>query len=140
MGQLRSKTCPVCTGPNEGKWTCPGCTPQVNRLREAFRNLQAWHALYESREVDEVITSSSGESWSIWDVDYLYSQRFRLPPQMRAAIEFFLYENMLEKDAAVRMGVSASNPVAMYATVGLTKLVAMARNGELPGFTWEMAS
>lgn len=140
IGQLRAKQCPVCAGPNEGKWTCPDCTPQVNLLRELFRNLQAWHSALEAHEVGEVIESSDGKEWSIWDADYLYGQRHRLPPQMRAAIELFLYENLLERDAAVRMGVSASNPVAMYATVGCTKLVGMARNGELSGFTWEIAS
>lgn len=141
MGQLRSaRGCPICGGENGGKWTCGDCTPQVNTLRELIRNLQSWAALHEAREVDEIlIDHATGIEWCLWDVQHLYAQRHRLPQQMRLAIEFCLFENMKEKDAAVRMGVAESNPVAMYATVGLTKIIAMSRSGEVPGYLWDAA-
>lgn len=139
VGQLRaSHGCPVCGGENGGKWTCSPCTSDVNTLRELFRNLQAWHSLYEAREVEDTLTSAeTGMTWTLFDVDYLYEQRSRLPQQMRVVIELYLYQNLLEEETAIRLGVARTNPVAIYATAGLTKLVAMAKGGELSGFHWE---
>lgn len=131
MGQLRSKTCPVCDGYNDERWTCERCTPVVNVHRELLRNLQHWHSLFEAQEVDDVLVASNGRSYCIWDIDRLYAQRVRLPDQMRRAIELCLYENVLEKEAAVLMGVAPTNPVSVYATVGLCRLLSMAYTGEL---------
>lgn len=140
MGQLRSSSgCPVCGAENGGRWTCNPCTLDVNTLRELFRNLQAWHSLFESREVDDTLVSSAtGQVWTLFDVDYLYAQRIRLPDRMRQVIELHLYGNLLEKETARRIGVSESNPVAIYATAGLTKLVGMAKAGDLSGFRWQI--
>lgn len=134
MGQLKSASCPVCLGINNGRWTCPDCTALVNTHRELIRNLQAWKSLLEGLEVEDTIVSSDGRSHTIWDVEYFYAQRKRLPQQMQRAIELFLFENHKESEAAVRMGLTDTSPIGIYATVGLTKLLAMARAGEFPGY------
>jgi Sigma-70, region 4 len=103
-------------------------------LRELFRQLQQWHSIYESDGID-TITGPHGEEVCLWDVDYLYSQLHRLPKRQREAIELYLVQNMREADAAVAMGVSATNPIGIYATVGLGKLVDMINAGELPRFS-----
>lgn len=102
----------------------------VGVLRELFRNLLWWRSLYESDGVD-VLPGPDGESYSLWDIDFLYSQTSSLPPRQRQAIQLCLIENVRERDAAIRMGVSPTNPVAMYATSGLEKLVARWNSGEL---------
>lgn len=91
-------------------------------LRELFRNLQLFRSLYEHHGVD-VVTGSEGEQYSLWDIEALYASASELPPRQREAIELCLIENMRERDAALKMGVSETNPVACYATVGLEKLV-----------------
>lgn len=107
----------------------------VNTHRELIRNLQAWHSMFEALEVsDTLVSGCDGAEYSLWDIDYLYLQRSVLPEQMRRAIELCLYENVLEREAAVCMGVAPSTPVAIYATVGLTRLLAMAYNSSLPGY------
>ncbi len=105
----------------------------VQTLRELFRQLQAWHSIYESDQVD-VITGPEGEQYCLWDLDYLYGQLHRLPRRQREAIELYLVQNMREADAAVAMGVSATNPIGIYATVGLGKIIDMIEAGELPRF------
>lgn len=70
----------------------------------------------------------------MWDVDYLESQLYRLPKRQREAIILYLINNMREADAAVAMGVSATNPIGIYATVGLQKLVDMIDRGDLSRF------
>lgn len=105
----------------------------VPLLREVLRNYQSWRSLYEAREVGDTIHDDD-YSLTLWDVEYLISNLRLLPPRQRQAIQFCLIENMLEKHAAVRMGVSATNPVSMYATSGLTKLVALIQAGALPRF------
>lgn len=117
----------------------------MNVHRELVRNLQAWHSLFESQEAPEVLVASDGRSYSLWDVDCFYEQRVLLPEQMRRSMELCLYQNVLERDAAVLMGVAATNPVAVYATVGLTRLLSLAYNGELPNYrlpveAWSAAS
>lgn len=101
-------------------------------LRELFRNLVAWRALYETEGVEEV--TGGDQTWSIWDVEYLYEQVPHLPPRQRQAIELCLILNIREVDAARRMGVSETNPVMMYATFGLQKLVDMVNSGSLARF------
>lgn len=108
-------------------------------MRELIRNLQTWRSHYEALEVPDVLTASDGRSYTLWDVTYFYEQRHRLPDQMRTAIELCLYENVLERDAAKRMGTSETNPVSVYATVGLTYLIRMARDGEMPLYRLDLS-
>lgn len=100
----------------------------VSVLRELFRNIQQFRALYEAEGIDE-ITAPDGEVYSLFDVEYLYGQIHRLPLRQRQAIELCLVQNIREAEAAVMMGVSVTNPVAMYATSGLEKLVALVDAG-----------
>lgn len=90
--------------------------------------------LHETDGVDEV-NSSFGNVWSLWDLEYLYSQTERLTDPQRRAITLCLVHGMLEREAALIMGVSESNPVGMYATLGLARLLEMIDRGELPRFT-----
>lgn len=131
IGQLRSKLCPVCQGDNKGKWTCPSCTPLVDTHRSLIRNLQSWHSLYEAMEVPDILIASDRRSYCLWDVDLFYAQRSRLPDQQRIAIEYCLYRNVAEKVAAQMMGVSETSPVSIYATVGLSRLLGWAMQGQL---------
>lgn len=75
-----------------------------------------------------------GVEYSIWDIEYLYQQAERLPHQQRRAITLCLIEGMRETDAAVAMGVSPTNPVAMYATSGIKKIISWIDSGELPRY------
>ena len=104
----------------------------VGVLRELFRNLQAFRSFIEQGGSETLIWE--GHEYNYWDLARLYehSQAF-LPRRQREAIQLCLYENVLEKSAAVMMGVSPTNPVAMYATRGLEKLLEVFRAGEIPG-------
>jgi hypothetical protein len=102
----------------------------VATLREFFRNLQAFQTYFENEHQD-TITDHLGREWCLWDIQYLYEQRHVLSPRQSQAIELCLFRNMTEREAALTMGVSPTNPVAMYATDGLRKLVEMIENGEL---------
>jgi len=104
---------------------------EVRILRELLRNLQSWESLYEASEVPEVILGPDGLDYCLFDVQYIYSCRDRLAPRQQEAIELFLYENIKEKEVARMMGVSDTNPVAMYATDGLKRLCVMIENEEL---------
>lgn len=110
----------------------------VSTLRELLRNLVSWRAVYETDGV-EVLVAPSGTSWCLWDIEYLYDQIHLLPPRQRQAIELCLIRNIKEKEAAVIMGVSETNPVMMYASLGLAKIVAMVESGSLPRFRREEA-
>lgn len=134
MGQLRSKSCPVCAGENDGRWTCPPCTLVVNVHRELIRNLQIWHSLHEAQEVTDTMLSADGQSYCLWDIDRLYAERHRLPERQRRAMELCLYDNVAEKTAASLMGIAETNPVSVYATVGLSRLLGWAYAGELPTY------
>lgn len=105
----------------------------VTVLRELFRNLQAWRAAFETDGI-ETITDPDGNIWCLWDIEYLYSQIHLLSPRQRESIQLCLVENVKEVDAARLMGVSETNPVAMYATLGLKKLIELVSKGELPRF------
>lgn len=104
-----------------------------------MRHLQAWEALYESDNVD-TITGPDGTEYHLFDIQYLYSCRVLLSPRQRQAIELCLYQNMKEKDATLVMGVSPTNPVAMYATNGLRRLVEMLEADTLPRFRYRKDS
>jgi DNA-directed RNA polymerase specialized sigma24 family protein len=105
----------------------------VKTLREIFRQLQAWRSIYESDQVD-TITGPGGEEICLWDIEYLYSQLYRIPRRQREAIELYLVDNLKESDAAIAMGLKDTNPVGIYASVGLEKLIDMINAGELPRF------
>lgn len=107
--------------------------PRVSELRELFRNYLAFRAAYEEAGL-ETITAPSGREWSIWDLDYLREQFCRLTRPQQQAITLCLIHNLRERDAAVAMGVSPTNPVAMYATLGLQRLLDMVDAGELDRF------
>lgn len=104
--------------------------PRVSELRELFRNLNAFRAVYEETGFED-ITTPEGGVWSIWDLEYLCQQLPRLTPRQQQAITLCLIHNMREKDAARAMGVSVTNPVMMYATLGLQRLLDMIDKGEL---------
>lgn len=135
-----SKGCPVCGRDNQGKWTCASCTEAVNVHRELIRNLQAWRSLYQDGEVSDILIAANGQEYCLWDVQRLYDHRIRLAPRQALAIELCLWENVAEREAAVRMGVSSKSPVAIYATVGLSRLLGMAFRDEIPGYRLEDAS
>lgn len=100
----------------------------VGVLRELLRNLRAFRALYESDGVD-TLQGPDGEWYSLWDLEAVLAHMGDLPPRQREAIELCLVDNIREVDAAVQMGVSPTNPVAMYATSGLEKLVELINEG-----------
>jgi predicted DNA-binding protein (UPF0251 family) len=106
----------------------PGLSVAI--LRELFRNLQAFRSYYMA-EHEDTIRDHLGREWCLWDIEYLYEQRHLLSPRQCEAIELCLYRNMTEETAAVQMGVSPTNPVAMYATDGLRKLVLLIEEGAL---------
>lgn len=78
-----------------------------------------------------MLVASDAREYSLWDVQTFYDQRIVVPERMQQSIQFCLFENMKERDAAVRMGISSSNPVSEYATIGLTNMLAKAVKGEL---------
>lgn len=102
---------------------------QVNVLRELFRNLRSFQVLYEDYGIGEI--TNEGVIYTLWDIQYLYEARLRLPQRQRQAIEMCLYDNMREVDAAALMGVSKTNPVAMYATDGLRRICSWIDDGTL---------
>lgn len=138
-GQRRANgICPICARFHGGRWNCPSCTILVNIHRGLIRNLQHWRSLYEAMEVSDVLIAANGHSYSLWDVQRFYEARIVTPHRQQQGIQFCLYENMKEKDAALRMGISASNPVSEYATIGLTTMIAMATRGELHGYVIDL--
>lgn len=122
--------------------------PRVNSLRLLFRHLMAFRSIYESDGVNE-ITAPNGTVWSLFDIEYLYREAMRrptgvkpydllhpcLPIRQQQAIELFLILNLPEDEAAVIMGLSPTNPIGMYATSGLTKLLKFLDDGLLRRFS-----
>ena len=106
---------------------------QVGTLRELLRNLQAFRAFYETEGID-TITGPDGIDYCLWDIEHIYGQVGHLSQRQRQAIELCLVSNVKEKQAALIMGVSITNPVMMYATNGLKKLTEMIDSGEIPRF------
>ncbi|MFD7835549.1 hypothetical protein [Streptomyces sp. NPDC059761] len=116
-------------------------TIPVRVLRELFRHLQAWNALYES-EGKDTIKGPDGTEYCIHDITRLYNEavdgkdrngKHLLSPRQRQAIQLFLIENRAERDVARIMGVSEDNPVASYATQGLTRLNELISLGLISG-------
>jgi len=122
--------------------------PRVNSLRLLFRSLRMFESVHESDGIIE-ITAPNGEVWNLFDIQYLYRAAMRrpignrlydrlhptLPLRQQQAIELFLVLNMPEDEAAVIMGLSRTNPVGMYATSGLTKLLKFHDEGRLKRFS-----
>lgn len=108
--------------------------PAISELRELFRYLQDFRAVYEATGLEEIRTPY-GNQWSIWDLEYLYqASQLHLTSRQKQAISLCLVHNMREKDAARAMGVSLTNPVMMYATLGIRRLLDMISSGELDFF------
>jgi hypothetical protein len=106
----------------------------ITTLRELFRNLVAWQAVFEAEGIDTVM-DNDGETWCLWDIQYLYEHGLpRLPARQREAIELFLIQNVKESVAAKMMGISPTNPIGMYATDGLRTIVNLVNSGALPRF------
>jgi DNA-directed RNA polymerase specialized sigma24 family protein len=112
---------------------------EVSVLRELFRNYQSWYVLATEHGVD-TLHGPDGTQYNFWDIQYLYEQTHRLPTQQRRAIELCLIQGMRETDAAVAMGVSPTNPVAMYATAGLKKLCTWVDDGTFDRSEQRMAA
>jgi hypothetical protein len=115
-----------------------GTSLTVGVLREAFRSIEAFRATYETEGIDSVC--SDGVEICLWDLEYLLTQLWRLPTRQRQAIDLCLVQNMKESDAALQMGVSITNPVAMYATSGLIKMVDWVNSGTLPRYSERASS
>lgn len=110
-----------------------GDIPDVSTLRELLRNLQAWEELHRQSGGPESV-SRGGHEYHLGDIQYLYACRAALTPRQRQAIELCLYQDLREVDVALLMQVSPTNPVAMYATNGIRKLISLANEGKLPRF------
>lgn len=113
--------------------TATPANPRVTELRELFKQLLAMRATFEETGLEEVV-SAAGNVWSIWDLEYLLRATRRLTQRQQQAITLCLVHGVREKQAAVAMGVSVTNPVMMYATLGLQRLLDMIDAGELPRF------
>jgi len=121
----------------------------VGVLRELLRNLQLWRSLYESGEVRSVITGPDDREYCLQDLEYIYECRlarredrygrmaYVLSDRQRQAIELFLYDGISERDCSLIMGISQNNPIGMYATDGLEKIVTMIGSGELRRYRLE---
>lgn len=108
--------------------------PRVGTLRELLRHVQAWRSTFEAHGVED-LRCPDGSEWSLWDIEYLIDHGLpRLPRRQREAIILCLIQGRREVDAAVIMGVSPTNPVAMYATDGIKGLLAMIDKGQLERF------
>lgn len=105
----------------------------VDLMRRVFRNLSSFRAMYEDTGIAEV-TGPKGIVLNLYDIERLYSFRTSLSPRQQEAIELFLGEDIREKDVAIMMGVSDTNPVAIYATQGLKRIYKMIESGEISGF------
>jgi hypothetical protein len=116
-------------------------------MRKLFRFYLQFKSLYESDGQCE-ITAPNGSVWSLFDIQYLYKIAMRrptgnkeydkthpcLPIRQQQAIELFLILNMPEDQVAVIMGLSPTNPIGMYATSGITKLLKFLDEGYLTRF------
>lgn len=96
--------------------------------------------MFEADEVPDMLVAHDRKEYSLWDVQTFYEHRVILPDRQQQSIQFCLYENMKERDAAVRMGIKPTNPVSIYATLGLTALLVKACAGDLPGYTYDLSA
>lgn len=108
------------------------CPVDHRVLRELLRNLQLFEALFETEGIDTLF-GPDGMQYCLFDIKKLYGLRIHLSQRQRQAVELFLYEDKREREVAEAMGVSPANPVAIYATQGLRRLVQIYDNGfEIP--------
>lgn len=108
--------------------------PAISELRELFRILQDLRVEYEKNGTQEIVTPE-GNRWSLWDIEYLYQKSQELlTARQQQAIVLCLVHNIRERDAAQIMGVSETNPVMMYATLGLSNLLGLISEGKLSRF------
>lgn len=108
--------------------------PGVAELRELLRHLQEFRAAYEADGVDEVSTPQ-GNRWTLWDLEYLYQQsQQHLSSRQAQAIDLCLVQGKSEREVSAVMGIAASNPVAIYASQGLHRLIEMIENGRFARF------
>jgi len=107
----------------------------VSTLRNLLRNLQECRSALEAGV--EEFTGPDGVTWSIRDLERLFeaSQRL-LSPRQAQAIRMFLVEQMYEADVAEAMGLSRTNPIGMYATTGIERLIELVDRGAIKGFSW----
>lgn len=97
--------------------------PRVSELRELFRHLREFRSVYEATGLEEIQTPY-GNTWSLWDLEYLRERAEELLTfRQFQAINLCLINNMRERDAAIYMKVSPTNPVMMYASLGLQRLI-----------------
>ncbi len=97
-----------------------------------LRHLQDWRATHEASGLIEVICCPDGSEWSIWDIELLLDRGLPLIPHRQAeAIRLYLIEGLKEQDTAIRMGLSPTNPVGMYATNGIKALCALIDAGQI---------
>jgi hypothetical protein len=114
--------------------TAVPANPRVSELRELLRHLADFRATFEATGLD-VVRTPSGAEWSLWDLEYLLQESAqRLTVRQRQAITLCLVHGVKEVDAARLMGLSPTNPVSMYATLGLQRLLDMIDRGELTRF------
>lgn len=100
----------------------------VDGLRTMLRGMLAWRDLFDQFGTPIYsVTDQYGTEWSIHEVErlYLLSQSM-LTVRQAQAIRYFLVDNMREEDVAIAMGILPSNPIGLYATEGLRRLVEMA--------------
>lgn len=88
-------------------------------------------------EVPDILVSGD-RSFSLWDGIRFYDARVILPERQQQSVQYCLYENLKERDAATKMGISPTNPVSIYATIGLTAMLASATQGEVFGYHIDM--
>lgn len=104
--------------------------PRVGVIREIFRHIEAWRALYEIYGTDTLPTDHG--TWTLQEIEALISDGVPLLSwNQRMAITLYLLDGNLESEAAEMMGVPGS-PIGRDATNGIKRLLAMLDSGELP--------
>ena len=112
----------------------PRAIMTVSLLRSMFKNLKQFRVLREDIGLD-VISSPDGCKWSIWDLEALYdASQTMLSDRQAQAIRMFLVDGMFEADCAELMGVSRTNPIGMYATNGLERIVMLINDRLIRGY------
>lgn len=106
----------------------------VDTLRTLFRGLAQFRAAHQDLGID-TITDNHGVAWSIWDIESLYrATQEVLPARQAQAIRLFLVEGLFEADAAEKMGISRTNPIGMYATDGLVRIISLVEDRRIKGY------
>lgn len=99
-----------------------GSNVTVDLLRQLFRSYLRWQHLFEEHGIDTI--TLEGVDWSWWDLrDWYRISQSGLSRRQSQAIEMFLVQDMSEAKVAKVMGIKPGNPVGMYATDGLRRLI-----------------